>query len=461
MGDRATAIQFFNQAVAAINDKSNVTNATTAYQLFVSACLVDPTYWNALYQLGNNNFDLKGVFSAVACWRRALECELTNIERGSVLTNLSQGLNAFGCATEAIGYAEESCRLLPKNPLAWANLSAIYGTLRDTERSLQAAEEAHRIAPDDYNVQRAYSFALLFAGKLRQGFAQFETRFGFALHAFTQYPYPRWRGERDATLYLVADQGLGDTLAFARFVPQVAARCRFVHIACHGELTRAFQHAFVGLKNIDIIPLDQHFRQADYWSTFVSLPFALGLDDEKIRQTPQIELPVFSVNQSWKVPDRKMHIGVAWAGSPLNPINDVRSIPVEHFFELYKVPGIQLYGLQIGDRNKDMLDKHGSGMIRDLSPYIRDVVDTVSFLQHLDLVICCESALTHICAAAGKECWIPYSWQGRDYRLGHSGEHMLWQPRARVFCQNEGERTWERPFDRVVEALREKRDGLG
>src|SRR6202021_1266690 len=127
---------------------------------------------------------------------------------------------------------------------------------------------------------------------------------------------------------------------------------------------------------------------------------------------------------------RQVHVGIAWAGSPLNPINDVRSIPVEHFFELYRVPGIQLYGLQIGDRAKDLHDRLGNGVVRDLSYYIRDVVDTVSFLQHLDLVICCESALTHICATAGTEAWVPYSWLGRDYRVGHSGEIRMWQPKS-------------------------------
>lgn len=463
MGDRATAKQFYEQAVQAASDKSNQTNLTTAYQLFVSSGYADPTWWLAFYQIGNNNFDLKQPYSATAAWRRALEQAKTPEERGTVCTNLAMGLNAFGRASEAMVYAEEAVTLTPKVPLAWVNLSIVAGTLRDAVGSLVAAEVAHKLAPDDHAVQRAYSFALLFAGKLKQGFEQFETRFGFALHAFTQYPYPRWKGERDATLYLVADQGLGDTLAFARFIPQIAKRCKFVHIACHSELTRAFQWSrdLKSLDNIDIIPMDQHFRQADYWSTFVSLPFALGLSDDEIRNTPQIEIPVLSPgSMSWKVPDRKLHVGIAWAGSPLNPINDVRSIPVEHFFELYRVPGIQLYGLQIGDRARDLHDKLGNGVVRDLSYYIRDVVDTVSFLQHLDLVICCESALTHICAAAGRECWAPYSWLGRDYRCGHSGEIRMWQPKSTFFCQNERE-TWEPVFDRVVAALRERVDGLG
>ena len=50
--------------------------------------------------------------------------------------------------------------------------------------------------------------------------------------------------------------------------------------------------------------------------------------------------------QNWRIPDRKLHIGISWAGSPLNDIDKHRNIPVTQFFDLYKVPGIQLYSLQ-------------------------------------------------------------------------------------------------------------------
>jgi len=457
VGDRATAIQFYNQAVTAIGDKSNTTNATTAYQLFMSATYADPTYWQAHYQVGNNNSDLTHYEAAVASWRRALECELTDQERAKVYANLSQRLHTLGRVTEALPIAVQAANLDPKLGGAWINLSLIYGTLGNTRDSLAAAERAMELAPDDTTAQMVHAFALMFDGQIAKGLDAFECRYRHALHTFTQYPYPRWKGEAGKTLFLVADQGMGDTLSYARFVRRAAARCSFIHMAAHSELTRAFQYAFVDLNNIDIIPLHPNFRQADYWSTFVSLPFALRLTDDEIRNEPPVRLEPLAMNQSWKVPDRKFHVGVAWAGSPLNPINDLRSIPVTDFLELYRVPGIQLYGLQIGDRAKDIYDKGCAAVIRDLAPYVRDVTDTVSLLASLDLVICCESALTHVCAAIGKKCWIPYSYLGRDYRLGQSGEFRMWMPQARVFCQKEGE-TWQPVMQRVALALKEKLD---
>ncbi len=84
----------------------------------------------------------------------------------------------------------------------------------------------------------------------------------------------------------------------------------------------------------------------------------------------------------------------------------------------------------------------------------------MALMQHLDLVITCESALGHIAAAAGRECWLPYSRLGTDYRLGCLGEDRLWTPRHRVFKQGL-DCKWEPVFAEIVEALREKVDGLG
>jgi len=89
------------------------------------------------------------------------------------------------------------------------------------------------------------------------------------------------------------------------------------------------------------------------------------------------------------------------------------------------------------------------------------VVDTVAVMQHLDLIITCESALAHIAGAIGKEVWIPYSYHAHDYRLGHDGKDMLWyKDTHRLFIQDRDMR-WDKVFDRIALALREKVNALG
>ena len=459
MGDRAAAVAMFNCGVSTSNDKTYSTNIAHAYQQFCSAMYTDTTWWQAAYQCGNNAFDLKFFKAAAACQRRALECEHPANERGKILSNLGMILYELGEIAEAKQVSEEAIKCDQTLVSAWQNLSCIAGLENRPAEAVQYARNAMAWSNEHERIlsEALLAFSLLFNRQYAEGFKHFEIRFRWRLHNFLAYPYVggSWQGQADTTVFLVADQGLGDTLSFARFVPLAAKRARYIHACVQPELMRLFQHAFAHLPNVNLMPSPAPFPPADHWSTFVSLPFALGLTDDEIRNTPQIDVPRLSMPSSWKVADRKFHIGIAWSGSKLNDIDRHRNIPIEQFLDLYKVPGIQLYGLQVDAAKEDLHNRGCAPLIRDLSGYIRDVSDTLAILPHLDLVITCESALGHICSAIGKECVIPYSYLGKDYRLGTDGTDILWSPNHKVFRQGPDLR-WEPVFAQIAEYLKER-----
>lgn len=455
MGDRSTSVKFFNTAIDALNDKSNPNHANHSYQLFNSACLVDPTYGKAWYQSALNNGDMNWLHSSVSCYRRALRSDLDHDERVKTLSNLSWRLHQLGEIEEALQVAKDAVKLDPSFAYAWVNLSCAEGAFGHRLASVSAARKAVEISPDDVTCQFALSFALLFNRELQEGFKYFEARFPARLKQYETYPYPKWLGEEGKTIYLVADQGLGDTFSFSRFIEHTAKRAKYIHAGIQPELMRAFTEAFCHLPNVNFVPIGTGFPPADSWTTFVSLPFALGLTDKEIRDAPNPRMPVYGIDDSWKVPDQKLHIGVAWSGSPMNDIDQWRSINIVRFLDLYKVEGIQLYGLQT-DQHKDDIGKVGApALIRDLSPWIRDVVDTVSILQHLDMVISLESFLPHLCGTIGKEVWIPYSHHSHDYRIGHDGKDILWYKTHRLFHQGRDYR-WDPTFLDIADALRDR-----
>jgi hypothetical protein len=461
MGDRATAVQFFNQAVEAHNTATDPRQVTTSYQMFSSACIADPTWFEAHYQAGNNNSNLNRYEAAVANWRLALSCEMTKDERVRALINLGWRLHSLARTDEALMVTDEALHLDDTHFLGWLNMSLIRSILGDNLHMQKAAEKCWELcpkdAPENANCEIAMAFACLFNGDYVNGFRHFERRFEWRLPQYLKFPYEKWAGQPGKTVFVAADQGLGDTLSFARFVDIAAKRARYLHLLIQPALLRLFTHAFAHLPNINLIPSPAPFPAADYWTTFVSLPYALGLTNKETINQKQIEAPLFGMPYNWRVPDKKLHVGIAWSGSPFNDIDRYRNIPVTQFFELLRVPGVQLYSLQKDERGNEMHEAGAAGFIRDLTPYISDVVDTVSLLRGLDLVICCESALGHIAALAGKECWIPYCWGGRDYRLGLAGEKKMWTPKHRIFRQFQGE-SWSPVFDRIVMALEEKVD---
>lgn len=446
---------FMRQAEQTVADTSKPSYQQHAYQLFASACMADPTYADAFYQYGNNNSDLKCPDAAIASWRRALECGAAGEARSRILSNLGWHYQMRGETQLAEAMLLEAKMLTPDEGRVWCNLSIVNRDLGRTGAMVHCARKAFALQPEDIHNEIALAFALLFDGQYQEGFARFEKRFEWRLHNFTKYPYEKWTGEPDKIVFLVADQGLGDTLSFSRFVPEVASRSKYVHLYVQPELVRLFQYAFVRHLNINILPMGQLFPQADAWTTFVSLPFALGLTDEQVREAPHIEAPSFSHPRTWLVPDRKFNIGIAWGGSPQNDIDQHRNVPLHHFLELYRVPGVQLYSFQVDQRAQEMHQQGCVGLIRDMKPYIRDVCDSLTFLKDIDLVVCCESAMGHIAALAGKETWIPYSYLGRDYRIGANGEKLLWTPQHRVFRQAQ-DRKWELVFEQIVEALKKR-----
>lgn len=457
MGNRQTAINFYNQGVATINDKNNPQRLNMAYHLFTSACVMDPTYGQAWYQHGNNNSDLDRVHAAIADWQMALQGELDSETRGQVWSNLAWRYHNLGRTAEAVFANAKATELIPNLPNVWMNASLIHSQRGNSRSAVECARKAIKMDPTSLELTMVLAFALLFDQQYKEGFEMFEHRFQWKLQQYLRYPYPRWDGKHDGlTVLLSADQGLGDTLSFSRFVPEVARRSKFVHLHVQPPLLRPFMYMFSHLTNVSIEPAGSPFPKADTWTTFVSLPFVLGLSDEEVKNAQFAhKIERFQIPDNWKFPGRKYHIGIAWSGSSLNQINRDRSIPLKHFFELCRVPGVALYSLQV-DAEGDNLTNYGAdGLVRNLKSYLYDVCETASFLDKLDLVITCESALGHICSAIGKECWIPYSFLGRDYRAGDSGDVKLWSPKH-TFFQQDSSCTWEPVFERIVKAL-EKR----
>jgi tetratricopeptide (TPR) repeat protein len=465
MGDRTNATKLLIQGEASARDKSAPTNADHAYQLIASACYCDPTWSHAFYVNGCTASDMIRPHAAVALFRRALECEMDADERPKAMTNLAWELMKIGQHIEAAEILHEVTEKWPKLSLPWMHKSLCFQIFGRTKTAVACARKCFELAdPNDtagYPIAEfQLAFALLFDGQYAAGLKHFESRFAARLPNFLLYPYPKWKGENGRTLFLVADQGLGDTLSYSRFVEAASKRCRFIHMCVQSELRRVFEHAFRHLPNLNFLPSPSNFPgDADAWSTFVSLPFALGLTDDEIKQAPNIDMPRPAMSNQWKVPDRKFHIGIAWSGSPMNDIDKHRNIPIHHFMELYRVPGIQLYALQCDAKKSDLNLWGFAPLVRDLSGFIRDCADTNAILHSLDLVITVESALGHMCSMGGHECWIPYSWLGRDYRIGvNEGAERLWTPKHRVFQQSDDMR-WEPVFERIVEALREKVNG--
>lgn len=449
--ERRAAVEFYNQGLLA-----NQTDKNLAYRLINSSVDVDPTFVQGWYQVSNFNGDMGLLHASIAAARRALEVNPLN---APIWCNLGHRLYHTGQHKLARKATERSIELDPNLSFAYCNLSLIESVEGNLKKSLALAKRAFEMNNDPV-IESALAFAYLYNGDYAEGLKHFEARFPYKLTQFMQYPYPQWHGEdiSDKTLFLQAEQGLGDTLSFVRFLPAVAARTGKVLFAVQAELMRLLATMLIPWENVSVIPLPasatSFFPQADYWSTPHSVPVALGLTTEEIRAAPGLAVPPFELPAPWKSPGRKFHIGVAWGGSTANEIDRWRSMDVTQFLEFYRVPGVQLYSLQVDNRSNDLHAQGCAALIKDLSRYIRDVADSIAILKNLDLVITIESFVGHICGLIDFPCWIAYAKNGGDFRHGRNQKHPLWYKNSIIYKQGD-DATWFPVIDRMIEDLRE------
>jgi tetratricopeptide (TPR) repeat protein len=462
---RNQSISFHNKAIEVVK-----TDTQLAYRLLCSATVADPTMAVAWYAMGNALADLHQLPGSISAFRRCLECpigdekgDLTPELQAKAMVNLGHRLVNDGQIDEAETVARAAIELLEADPeldqegraFAWTNLSLSLSIQGKIEESLEYARMAFEMSKEPI-IETGLAFAHLFAGDYAEGLKHFHARFAYRIPQFLSMPYIKWDGETGVELLVEADQGAGDSVSFSRFIPAASKRAKKLIFRVQPEILRMMTSAFSGLKNVEVIPQSPTFPIASYWCPVVSLPDALGLTTEKIRDHRQVwEMPPArsEVPTGWKIPGR-FNIAIAYAGSPMNDIDKYRSIPVTEFLALYQVPGIQLYSVQVGDRVKDLHDAGCASLIRDLSNWIKDSMDTVAILREVDLVISCESFVAHLAAAAGLPCWVPLSRLGGDYRCGRSGDRPIWYPKTRLFRQGE-DNTWPPVFHRIAEALRE------
>ncbi len=357
----------------------------------------------------------------------------------TALYNRGSALLQLGKPAEALADLDRAVAALPQHRLAWNNRGRALEMLNRHDDAAASFGKAIALDKDDADAHFNLSLTLLALGKLEQGFAEYEWRWkrSGVTDRRRGYGRPLWLGEYPLgrkTILLYAEQGLGDTIQFARYASMLAGSGARVILEVQPELKNllgnlpgiASCHARgEALPAYDVqcplgsLPLALKTTAADVPAP---IPYVTADAERIARWRPAIEA----------LPGKR--VALAWAGH-IHHINDMnRSVPLATLEPLLAQEGISFVSIQheLRDSDADILARQGN--VANLGGQFADMADTAAVLSLVDLVIAVDTSVAHLAAAMGRPTWVllPFT---PDWRWTLTGAHSPWYPQARLFRQ--------------------------
>ena len=355
--------------------------------------------------------------------------------------------NNFGLLHWRLGRTEQAFasidRALELRPDFAAALSNKAWMLLDLQLLDDAFATFRRsLAIDPNSAPTIHNFALLqlLTGDFERGWLGREARWkasslGLVDRGFSQ---PLWLGDQPIegkTILLYCDEGLGDSIQFARYVPMVAALGAHVILG----VQPAIQQLLAGMPGVAMcIGRPSATTLAfDLHCPLGSLPLALGTRLDTIPfAEPYLPAPPAARVKAWE--DRlglrtRFRVGLAWSGNPDHKNDHNRSMALRTLAPLLDCD-VQFVSLQKGVRDQDRVFLGERPDIVDLTDQLTDFSDTAALISCLDLVISVDTSVVHLAGALGAPVWtmVPFN---PDWRWLLHRDDSPWYSSMRLFRQ--------------------------
>lgn len=340
--------------------------------------------------------------------------------RADVLANVANAMRYTWRFDEANQYLAAALERAPMDGRVWGIAGAIYLDQNRAEEAIDAFRKAIQWGGAGPYTRFGLAEAQLHAGDFSNGLLGYDSR--FELNPLRLHNCPRWKGEPlgGRLLHVEAEQGLGDTIMFSRFLSRIP-----------GDYVLSVQPALQGLFGPNTKRLGEDVR-ADYWTPLMSLPRHVGTD-----VTPAL---MFRPNRNMPLTNKgDFNIGIFWqskaggAGSPEEKRHGLqKSCSLELFLELAEIDGVQLHSLQHDQ------DAHAMtmGLINQLPQY--DFRDQASYMMQLDCIVGVDTAPIHLAATLRRPTILMLNVCG-SWQWG-AGKTTAWYDTMQIVRQ-------EKPFD--------------
>jgi len=419
------------------------------------ALALAPRHAGALHLLGVVRFRQGRIDEAASLIERSLAAAP---DTALYYRNLCEVYRSLGRYDDALGAGHRAVALTPRDPHCYHNLGVLHYHRLELDEAIHCAESALALDPDFAGAHFGIAEASLLRGDFRRGWEEYEWRFrlGNAPKLLPPTERPQWDGRPlpQGRLLLIADQGYGDVIQFARYIPWAARRCPDIAVACSSEIRSVVvQQPGVGAT------FDHWENQPEYaaYCALSGLPRLAGTTLQTIpapppylRADPQ-KAAAWSDRLAGLVPEGYRRIGIAWAGRPTHVNDRNRSAALASFARLAELRRLALISLQKGPAQAQIGAYWGRAPLVNLGPEIGDFDDTMAILEALDLVVTVDTAVGHLAGALGRPVWLmlPFA---PDWRWLLDRADSPWYPTARLFRQP-APRQWDPVMAEIARCL--------
>lgn len=496
------ALKLKPQSAEAHNNRGVVLKAGGRFEealaSYERALALNPNYGDALNNRGSVLAELQRPGESLASIENAIALKPSSAEafynRGSALLELNRREEALTSFGNAIA-------LKPDYADAFKGRATALSELKRLDEALASYESALALAPDFSEARYGGAIVKLLKGDYREGWQGYEAR-PTARHWPSDQPAvaaPYWSGEdvRGKRMLVFFEQGLGDIIQFARYVPLLAARGAKVTFLLPPKMIRLLKvlerlrqganpvpsqkpKLLAGVPLLDkgtarrggggsqgsvsvvaALPMGGGF---DLQCALLSLPLHFGTELHTIPHgVPYLKAERERVERwSKRIGRGGYKIGIAWQGRADVKFDRGRSPALSEFIPLARVPGVRLISLQKNDGVEQLARLPAGVSVETLGEEFDGgddaLVDTAAAMESLDLIVSSDTSIAHLAGALARPCWVALKYVP-DWRWLLEREDSPWYPTLSLVRQDRPD-DWKSVFSRMEHELKSRLGGV-
>lgn len=368
----------------------------------------------------------------------------------------SSALRRIASLDVALRFAERALTLAPFEPQALSEIGSVLREKRDFRGATDSFGRSIALEPNQPGTLLTMGFCFLHADDYLSGwrFYEFRWRDDDFLRENRDPPIQRWSGQpeiKGLRLLVFSEQGFGDTIQFARFVPELERFEAGITFLVPPELLPLLEGIRGASRVVCRLSEEETFHAC---CSLMSLPHILQVNvDSVLSSRPSYLRASQDLVRSWRArlpPKSSPVVGVCWSGSA-NPRMTTRTISLHEFSRIFES------GLTFVSLNRDVRpsDRDTLDSLRDRLHHFGDELTdfsvTAALIENMDVVVTVDTSVAHLAASMAKEVWIILPFNA-DWRWSEGRQDSFWYERVTLFRQARGQ-GWSGVLNEVSAAL--------